>query len=291
MATSVIAIVASMTELSLGQALINVKDVSDDHVSTVWTLNAARGVALAAVLTLASPLISEFMKEPRLVQVVPALSLSLVFGGLKSPKLSIFEKNSVFTQTIMMAILNSAVVVSVSALLAWLTKSYWSLILGTLAGQITACVASYVIAPMRPVLTVRKFHELRRFSLLLALSELVNALNYQSDQLFLGRQLLSADVGFYTVGGRLAQLPVGEIVGPLTYTLFPAFQMVGAEPERLAPVYKRVQTFVTYISMPVGLLMAIFGRTARPHRYGPQLARGGDRRSGRRGGDCARNTG
>jgi O-antigen/teichoic acid export membrane protein len=76
--------------------------------------------------------------------------------------------------------------------------------------------------------------------------------------LIVGWHLGRAELGFYSVGGRLAQTPGREIVAPLTATLFPALSLLRDSPERLQAGYVRAQTVVTAVALPVTVLVAVF---------------------------------
>ncbi|MET0661360.1 MAG: oligosaccharide flippase family protein, partial [Steroidobacteraceae bacterium] len=49
LATTILVIVMSVTELSLSLALVRHESVTDEHLNTAWTLNALRGLVLAVL--------------------------------------------------------------------------------------------------------------------------------------------------------------------------------------------------------------------------------------------------
>lgn len=258
LAASFIAIASALTELSLGAALINVDEPSDEHLDTVWTLNLIRGVILAAAFCLAASPLANSLGDPRLVPVLYVMSSGLVFGALANPRLSLLERDLQFRQSFVLALLSNVAGVIVSIALAVLLKSYWALIAGTLVSQAVRVVFSYRIAPYRPRAGWTKLRELWHFSFWLSLSQCVSALNYRADQLIVGWQLGRADLGAYTVGGQLAQLPGREVVAPLTATLFPALSIVRRDGNGSADAYVRAQTLITTLAFPVTLAIAIF---------------------------------
>jgi len=266
LATSMLAVLQAFTELSLSQALIHTKDPTRDHYNTAWTLNVIRGSLIGIGFAAAAPLLAHLYAEPRLEAVVVALGISAALGGLQNPKLIMLQKNLKFHQDAILGIAAALVNVCVSIGTAFVLRSYWALIAGLLAGQAVSTVLSYIIFPFRPALRVKHFRELWQFSVWVSISQIVNTLNYRFDQLLVGTFLGRAELGLYTVGGRLAVVPGQELVRPLTSTLFPAFSIAGGDKERLRRAYQRVQAVVTAVALPTsvgfGLIADPFVRIA-----------------------------
>lgn len=257
LATSITAVIGSATELSLSQALINIKEPTAQHYQTAWTLSLLRALLIALVVCVCSSLIAVSSGEPRIEYVLYALAGTIVITGLKNPGLAMLERRLVFKQALLLAISTNLIAFIVSIVLALTTHSYWALVGGTAAGQIASVIFSYLIIPFKPKFHLSKSSELWRFSVWLTLSELVTTLNYRFDQILVGYFLGRGELGFYTVGGRVAQLPGREAVRPVTATLFPAFSLVQDDPARLRAAYARVQTLVTYVALPISALVAL----------------------------------
>jgi O-antigen/teichoic acid export membrane protein len=253
LAVSMLVVLDAFTELSLSQALIHTRDPTPGHYNTAWSLGLARGLLIGLGFAAAAPLIASAYGEPRLKEVMFALAISAVTGGLQNPKLVMFQKQLRFHQQAILGIASTLMNVIVSIVIAVIFRSYWALIAGLLAGQITNVILSYTMFPFRPSLSWKHFGELWRFSVWVSLGQIINTLNYRFDHLLVGTFLGRADLGLYHVGSRLAVLPGREIVRPLTGTLFPAFSLAADDPERLRRAYQRVQGLVTAIALPASI--------------------------------------
>jgi lipopolysaccharide exporter len=253
LAVSMLVVLDAFTELSLSQALIHTKEPTPDHYNTAWSLGLARGLLIGLGFASVAPLAASAYSEPRLQEVMFALAISAVAGGLQNPKLVMFQKQLRFHQQGILSIASTLINVIVSITVAAVFRSYWALIAGMLAGQITNVILSYMMFPFRPSLRWKHFGELWRFSVWVSLGQIVNTLNYRFDHLLVGTYLGRADLGLYHVGSRLAVLPGREIVRPLTGTLFPAFSLAASDPERLRRGYQRVQSVVTAIALPTSI--------------------------------------
>lgn len=257
LATSMLAVLQAFTELSMSQALIHTREPTPDHYNTAWSLGLGRGLLIGLGFAIAAPFTAVAYNEPRLETVMYALAFSALLTGLQNPKLAQLQKQLNFHQETIRNIGATLIQVGVAITLAIMFRSYWALVAGTLAGQCANVILSYTLIPFRPALGWKHFRELWSFSVWVSLGQIVNTLNYRFDQLLVGTYLGRAELGLYTVGGRLSILPGQEIVRPLTRTLFPAFRLTVDDPERLRRAYQRVQGVVTAIALPTSMGFAV----------------------------------
>lgn len=254
---TVIAVLSSVTDMSIGEALIQRNEVDDDHINTAWTLNILRVMPLGFGLMLLSPLIAAFFEDARLTGVLIALAGGWMLFGFVSPRMALFQRKLQFGQQVFLNIAHKLVGVLVTVGIAILYKSYWALVIGTLASSLITMILSYVVAPFMPRFTLRHAREIFAFSAWASLSQTVNTLNWKIDSLFIGKFLNVQDIGYYTVGNNLALLPTREAITPLTKTLFPGFSSMKDDRYRLRAAYTRAQSFVTAVSLPVGVGVAL----------------------------------
>ena len=181
LATTMLAIVSSVTELSLASALIHHNDPKDSHFHTAWSLNFCRAVIVGTLFCAAAPLAASLYQEPRLLNIMLALGASVMLAGLNNPKTVILTRNLVFWQEFVMTVSQKLAGFIVGITIAILYKSYWALIGGTLASQLVGILVSYVIIPFKPKFVFIHARELFSFSIWLTLAQIVNTLNYKFD--------------------------------------------------------------------------------------------------------------
>ena len=255
--TTMLAIVNAMTSFSLNQALIQHKSPTDDHFHSAWTLSAARGLLIATAFSLAAVPLARFYDDPRLANVIYALSFSIFMSGLANPRRIILQKKLIFWQDFVLNVSQKLVGAIVGITIALIYQSYWALIASVVAAQAANVLISYCVLPFRPRITLRHVGELWSFSVWLTLSQAVNTLNWRFDQLLIGKFLGRSELGYYTVGDNLASLPTREATIPLTQTLFPAFATLAGDASRLRDAYQRAQSLVTAIALPVGVIVTL----------------------------------
>jgi len=258
--TTLLVIVTSITELSLGQALIRHPSPDESHFSAAWTLSATRGTILALLFAAAAYPTARIYNEPRLVVVMLALSLSLFMSGLTNPRRIMLQRDLIFWQDFTLNVSQKVVGFIVTVAIAVMFRSYWALVLGTLAYQLTNLIVSYTVLPFWPRITYKHLKEFLSFSIWLTGGQIVNTLNWRFEYLVIGRLVGASALGQYTVGNTLSQLPTREATAPLTQTIYPGFAKVRANPERLVAAYQRAQALLTALALPAGIGMAVVAR-------------------------------
>ena len=256
-ATTMLLVITEVTELSLSAALIRHTAPLQSHFDAAWTLNAVRGVVLGGLFALAGWPVASIYKEPRLVLVMIALGFSVFLSGLVNPRRIMLQRDLIFWQEFVLNVAQKLVGVVVSVAVAYFYKSYWALVVGTLASQATNVIISYTVVPFRPRITFAHTKELLSFSVWLTAIQIVNTLNWRFDYLFIGKMLGNSALGFYSVGSNLASMPTRETTAPLKQTFFPGFSSIRDDRVRLAAGYQRAQAFVTAVALPAGISAAL----------------------------------
>lgn len=261
---ALLAIIEAVTDLSLASALVHIKNLSEHHFHTAWSLNICRSVLMATIFAGGAHLISFYYKEPRLVDIMLVISLSITMSGLTNPKMVVLTKKLVFWQEFAVTVSQKLVAVIVSILIAIYTHSYWALVAGLVASQLTAVLVSYLIVPYKPKFEFSRVKDIWSFSIWLTLGKIVNTLNWKFDQLVIGSHLGNKALGFYSVGDNLAGMPTREAIQPLENALFPGFSHIAHDKDRLRSAYIKAQALITAIALPLGIGFALISPSLIP---------------------------
>lgn len=271
-AWTILAILTTLLDAPVGAALIQIREPTRDHIDTAWTLGAIRGGVIALCVGLLAWPLALFFNEPALFGVIIALGSSVFISCLSSPLRSMLQRRLAFHLEFWIEVGSKLATVCTSILIAWIYQSYWALVWGAVAGQVVAVVISYAIAPYRPRFSLSRFRELWSFSFWLTLSQTVGTINWRFDQILIARLLGRSDLGIYSVGDNLAQMPTRETTNPLSKVLFPGFSVLGDDRPRLQAAYSRAQGILTLLVLPLGVGLALVAEPAVLLAMGPQWA-------------------
>lgn len=271
-ATAIIAILTSMTELSLTSALIHHKDPTEDQFHAAWTLSMARACLLALLLSLLAYPVSLSYGDGRLVPILLVLSCSIAISGLRNPMLAMMQRQLVFWQEFVTSISRALATILISSGIAICFKSYWALIAGAVAANLVDVVASYLIRPFRPRFRIKGSRSLWSFSVWLSLGQAVSTLNWRFDQIIIGYFLGKSALGGYVLGSDLAATPTREATNPLAGTLFPAFVKLRDDKAALQRAYLSAQSILCAIAFPAGFGFALIADQFVPLALGKAWA-------------------
>ncbi|HEY2594297.1 MAG TPA: oligosaccharide flippase family protein, partial [Chloroflexota bacterium] len=135
--TTILAVASAITNMSLTSALIRHEAPTPGHFHTAWTLNAARGLLIAVFFCLAAKPAALIAHEPRLFALMCTLALGPILDGLQNPRVVMLVRDLIFRQQFALQVGAKLVGMVVSVGFALAYKSYWALVLGSLAGQVT----------------------------------------------------------------------------------------------------------------------------------------------------------
>lgn len=257
LATTMLAIIAVVTELSLAVALVQHQEPTEDHFHAAWSLNLARGVLIGLGFAAAGWPAAMAFGEPDLAPIMVVLGFATIINGLQNPKMVVYTRTLRFTPELILNISAKLLGFIAAAAVAFTTQSYWALVAGSVASQATVTLGSYILMPYRPRFSMARLPDLWSFSIWLTLSQVILTLSQKFDQLVIGALLGKTPLGYYSVGENLAAIPTREATAPLMQTLFPAFSRLRGEPHRLTAAYSAAQPLVTAVALPLAIGLAL----------------------------------
>lgn len=257
-ASVVTVLIQSVAQIPVGQALIRLKKLERSHFDTAFTVSCIRTTFLASVICVAAHPTSVFYSKPQVELVLYVMAASTFISGLTNPKFILFEKNLDFKKHFVTSSMSTLVVFCLSIAIAVLYESYWALVLGSIAGQLINVIITYALLPYVPRLSLKKFREVFNFAVWLSLGNLLNQLQWNFDQLVIGKFLGVSKLGIYNMGVRIASLPSHEIIVPLLRTLYPAFSSLADDKKRLTDAFLLTQSTLIAVALPLGIGVALY---------------------------------
>lgn len=254
---SISAVIVAITELSLSQALIQLREPEEVHYHTAFTLGLIRAATLAALIAGAAWPVAWAYGDNRLLPIMLVLAASTLAGGLTNPRLVVFQRSLVFRQEFILNVSQKLVGLVVAIVVAVVWHSYWALVAGSVATQLCAIIVSFALVPYSPRLSLAKWRELMSFSIWLTLNFATRTLNWRMDSLVIGYAGGSRSLGFYTMADNLSSLATRETVAPIAATMFPAYARIADDKARLRAAYRRASAMLCAVAFPAGIGFAV----------------------------------
>jgi O-antigen/teichoic acid export membrane protein len=250
-AMSVIMIVEAVMELPVGFALVAFPTRTKAHYDTAFTLQLMKGILVAAILLILAWPLSHVYHDHRLIGLICALSAAPASRGLGSPRMVEYSMKFDFRPNFVMEVVGKFIALALSVGLAWWTKSYWSLAIGTIAAPAAMVIFSYLYAPYLPAITIKEWREFFGYLGWTTAGQPVTALNWQMDQLLLGRFVSRFDLGHFSMAANLSALPTQIFIVQVISPLLVAFSLVRDNTNRLKAAYHKSAISLVAIGLPV----------------------------------------
>jgi O-antigen/teichoic acid export membrane protein len=256
-AMSIIMVTEAVMELPVIQALVRLPALTKADLDTAFTLGLLRGLALALILLILAWPFALAYGDPRLICLISALAISPAARSLGSPRMAAFSRNLDFRPHFVIEVAGKIFAFAISVSLAWSTQNYWSLASATIAAPVSMVILTYVLAPYWPTLTLQEWRKFSGFLGWSTASQVVNALNWQMDQLLLGRFVNRLELGRFSMAANLAVLPTQVIVMQVLNPLMVAFSLIRGNSRRLAAAYQNSATAIVGAGIPIMVGMSL----------------------------------
>lgn len=237
-------------------SLIRLETVTDEHLSTVFTLQLILGVVTGSLIWLSMPLAS-WIGLPELAQLQTTLAVFAVFTAFRSTRFLIFERELKFgpaaiVETILRVTYSVAVV-----FLAWYLRDFWAVVIATFAGQIIASLWTFKLAPMLPKLSLKRWRDCVTFSTWAMSAQIAQFVSKNLPQIIIGSALGLADAGLFRLGNRITNLVTTQLFAPMLRVLYPGLADASRKENRQSEVFAKMNTALLTTILPISIGMAL----------------------------------
>lgn len=264
-----VSFVSLFSELGLRVKLVQMpeKDFSIDYARKVFGLVLVTNLALVLTLAAASPLIAAFFKQDRLVPIIVTMAVCIMIYSFGSIPDALIKRKLDFRSVAIIDTLRGVAASTAMLIFAEAGFGVWSLVLGTIAGDLVNTIGLMIASPFRawPSFKFAGMRDTLQWGGLVMLQRLVWWAHSGIDGLLIGRFYPAHSLGIYGTASTFAYLPldkVGQILQLLSFTglarvnqdakmfshylhratklvalvMFPAFFGIGAVAAEFAPV-------------------------------------------------------
>jgi O-antigen/teichoic acid export membrane protein len=269
---AVTAIADQFRDLGLSTATIQRERISHREVTNLFWMNVMAGLLIAGLIAVLSPLIAGYFHEPRLTLIAIALGSTFVLGGISVQHEALLARQMRVAPKAAMRLLAFAVSSLLAIGLAAADYGYWALVWREVARSALIVGAAWGLCRWTPGWPYWRtdVRGLLKFGSGLTASYMLSTISGSLDRFLLGPHHGPAVVGLYRQSYQLVVAPMGQMMAPLYQVSLPSLSMLQKQPDRFIQTFKRIVTLVAIVSMPVGILVALFAQEITSVVLGPQ---------------------
>jgi O-antigen/teichoic acid export membrane protein len=273
MAMAWLTVIQGASDLGLGAALVQRREIGSAHFSTVFFLNLGVGAALTVVGVLLAWPSAWFFHEPGLRPIASALSLTFLLASLSAAQTAVAQRELRFRQLAIRDITASAIGGGVGIAAALSGAGAWSLVLQTLVTGAAAAALIWPLSRWRPRVSecsTLLLRELWPYSSQLFAFNVFKAFVQNLDRILLGHLLGPVALGLYVFSFRFVVQPIATVAGAVGSYLFPFFSRQQDNRARLRRGYGSALKGLAVLTCPVAVLAAAASPTLVPALWGEQ---------------------
>jgi O-antigen/teichoic acid export membrane protein len=200
---------------------------------TAWTLQALRGLVLAALCMLMAVPIARFFHYPQLAVILPIASLFFVFTGFDSTARALAQKQLQVARVALFDIGITFIALVAQVTIALITPTVWALVLGSVITGAATLISSFLFLPglrHRFIVDPESARQLMRFGRWVFLSSIVYFFAMNFDRLYFAKQISLSQLGVYGIARSLADMVTLFVARASSFVLYPSVAAAGLAP-------------------------------------------------------------
>lgn len=272
MALVIVTAMRPLVSLGLGVAITQRAAIDQEHLNTAFWATLLFGALLTSFMLLTAKYWAVMFSEPRLAEILPWLSLSLVFVALTTVQEAILRRDLNFKVYAIRTVGGKIFGGVVGVTLALTDFGIWSLVARNLVTAFISMLLLWGISNWRPSFKfdVQRFKVLFTFGLPVTLNELLAFVKINSDSLLISYFLGATALGYYNIAYRLMAIVFQLVTKTISQVGMPAFSRLQDDPARLASAFISITQLIAAIAFPAFLGIAVLAPELVPALFGEQ---------------------
>lgn len=260
-ALTVMSFLEVLADMGITSALIYHRDEPGAADTAFW-LGIFLGLGLTCITWIMAPLIGSFFHDARAIPVVRALVFTLPATALGNVHAILLRKELSFQRKFFPSIVHFIVKGIASIAFAMAGFSFWSLIIGQLAGVTASTIALWFAHPWRPSFHFiwNKSREFLKFGMHIVVINAINIVLVNTDYLVIGRFMDATALGVYTLAFRIPDLVIVNFCSLIGYVIFPLYSKLRDDSYALTRGFLMTTRYVAFVTVPISLGMILVAR-------------------------------
>jgi len=254
--------VVLFVDLGFSAALIQKKEVTSAHFSSVFWFNLSIGLLMYFLFYISAPFISKFYNQPELIKLIRVICLSFIITSFSSVQANILIKELQFKKKVIINWVAMLIGYLVAFIMAYRGYGVWSLVIMTLCTSFINTILYWIISRWIPLFIFewKKIKELSNYGLNFLGDTSVNYWSRNFDNFIIAKVLGSTDLGIYSRAYSLMLLPLRNITTIVTKVMFPAFSQKQDDIQLLKKYYLNIIQYIALITFPLMIGLSLVSK-------------------------------
>lgn len=271
-ASAAIGIAHIFREFGVGSYLIQEKELNEDKIATVFTIALISGALFFLLLFFLAPLVADFYKDQRLIDVFRLLAFNFLIIPLNITSLTLLRREMRFNALFWLQVIGSVINFLVPVILSSNGVGYFSLVWASIANNLaTSLIVSFFRrGGMFHRLTLCEWKTVLSFGAQITFTSFTSYISANANDLILAKFLGFTTTGIISRAQGVMYLFHRDITATIRNVAFPAFAIAARESRDLEFDYIKAVTVLTVFAWPFYGFFSLFSVESLRLLFGPQ---------------------
>lgn len=246
-------------ESGLTVALIQKKDVDEVDFSSVFYLNILIALVLYIAIFAGAPYIADFYREPKIVQIIRVLSLTIFIGAVNSCQGAFLSRNMMFKKLFLSSIAGTLIAGIIGVAMAYMGFGVWALVANNILRQLLVTSIIWMTLRWRPrlVFSIERVRALFSYGSKMTISALIYTLYENLVSILIVRAYSSSALGFYNRGSQFPKLIMMNVNGTIQAVMLPTLSRYQSDRVKVKNMVKRSVKTSAFLVFPMMTGLAV----------------------------------
>jgi O-antigen/teichoic acid export membrane protein len=260
----------SLTAIGVEKYLIQRPELNIKIIGNAWSLNIFRGALLSFLALMLCPLYSNFVHEPKSLEVLKIVAFIPLFEGFINPGIILAERKINFAKISIYELIFCLLEVAFVILLALIVRDVRALSYGFLFGAAVKTILSFIFfeIPTTPKINIPEQIELLSVAKHFITISVGSLIMINGDNFIIGSMLGVTELGFYVIAYQLAAFPVQMLRLIASRVAFPVISNLQIEKDNIKTAAQRILQINLFIIIPCVICLVFFAEELILTLYG-----------------------
>lgn len=237
----------------LPNALIQKKDISEIHYSSVFWVNIVYSSVLYIILYFCAPHISNYYNDSQLTPIIRITSLTIISSAYNSVQNAFIARNMLFKKCFYASFAASLISCLVGLCMAYASYGAWALVAQYVLGMVLNTFFLCFIIKWFPkmVFSFSDLKSLIRYGWKILVEGISYSCYNETQNLIVAKVYSASDLGCFSKGKQLPGVLVANICTVVSSVLFPVMSSFQDDKEKVKDILRQYERTVCYMLFPV----------------------------------------
>jgi len=252
-----VALSNTLVDSGFVQALVRKQDITETDYNSVFYFNILIGIVLYIILFFSAPLIADFYKEPKLIEICRIVFIGIIFNALYLIPVAKMTRNIDFKNSAKINILSVTGSGFAGICMAFYGAGVWALVVQQVLFHFIRMVCLHLFVKWKPrkIFSFNVIRELFGFSVNLLGTSILNMVFNNLYFVIIGKFYSKNQVGLYSQANKLNETTNYSFQTILVGSTYALLVKIQNDDERFRRVFREIAKKTSLITFPVMLCL------------------------------------